>query len=1100
MSETSETAELKYKFSGSIDTSFLRSVKFIQENIRQLTSGITGVKITAEGESSVKRFKAHVKDSTKSVRELSKEMKKIDENVPKKTIKMPKPINDNPIKTPEKKTDKGISLAGDVLIGAGVIKGIQGLASFAKQSLLTTAQIKANMGQISFIFKDTANAMNDFVRNGSQALGMSEADTAKYASMYGNTLKNITASTKDNSIMTQKFLQTTALISQKSGYDIQTVAEAIKSGLLGETESIDKLGIEVKAKVLETTDAFKKMANGRSWEKLTFREQQQVIMMGILEQASKQYGDELTGGLQADINSTTASFTNASNNIKSFISAGLQPLMRVLASVGRFFQELTEMMNGMSEGSKQILTFSALGISALLGISTAIALTVKYFSFLKTTLSSLKAVSKVFSFALSGPFLVTVGLIIAGLVVLSNAFGSLSNVVNNFGKAMQATFVYIGGSIIYTIGSIINAIASLFGAINNFGKTFMSFGSSMISSASNIASSIRGTTSAVKSNIKEVTKGISASNGQRRAMDNATDSNNKNAKSADKASKANKNLKDNLQSFDEINKLQVDDIGGNVDTATPTGGAIETPDIGGGGMEIPPIDTSKFETGMDKIKEKVNNLKGIFAKVKPYITTFLTALGVVQIVKFIANLSKLAPMFKTIGTVIQAVISSVGLIIAGVVAIIGGLILFIKGIIDYLKNPVWEAFKKILIGLGLIIAGVAAVFSSIPALIAALIGSIIAFGVAVYANWEEIKEISGMALEAIKGFFVNAWNSIINAWNGTINFFDNIWKGIQNAFNNTVNWFKDIFTQALNRIKVVWSVTVTFFQNIWNGIVAIFNIVVTWFRDKFSQAWNGIKTIWSVVIEFFKGIWNGIVNTFNASIGFFKNVFSSSWNEIKSIWNVVIGYFSNIWSSIKGIFSSVSWFFRNAFGSAWNGIQNIFSGVGSFFSGIFYTIKNIFRRVGTVIGDAVGGSFRNVVNSILGFANRTINRFINGINWALGAINKIPGVNIGRLPNINVPYMAKGGVVRGATHAVIGEGKYNEAVIPLGQSPQMREMKKDIAQEVVKMLNLSGGNNNNNSEQLKFAPAEVKFNIDGNIPFGKALLKLIDDTERYCYG
>lgn len=43
---------------------------------------------------------------------------------------------------------------------------------------------------------------------------------------------------------------------------------------------------------------------------------------------------------------------------------------------------------------------------------------------------------------------------------------------------------------------------------------------------------------------------------------------------------------------------------------------------------------------------------------------------------------------------------------------------------------------------------------------------------------------------------------------------------------------------------------------------------------------------------------------------------------------------------------------------------------------------------------------------------------------------------------------ATGGIVTGPTHALIGEGQYEEAVIPLGNSPQMRNMIAQLANAV----------------------------------------------------
>lgn len=53
----------------------------------------------------------------------------------------------------------------------------------------------------------------------------------------------------------------------------------------------------------------------------------------------------------------------------------------------------------------------------------------------------------------------------------------------------------------------------------------------------------------------------------------------------------------------------------------------------------------------------------------------------------------------------------------------------------------------------------------------------------------------------------------------------------------------------------------------------------------------------------------------------------------------------------------------------------------------------------------------------------------------------------------NVPALAHGGIVSSPTVALIGEGRYREAVVPLGNSPQFKSMKDDIADDVVRKLN-----------------------------------------------
>jgi len=89
--------------------------------------------------------------------------------------------------------------------------------------------------------------------------------------------------------------------------------------------------------------------------------------------------------------------------------------------------------------------------------------------------------------------------------------------------------------------------------------------------------------------------------------------------------------------------------------------------------------------------------------------------------------------------------------------------------------------------------------------------------------------------------------------------------------------------------------------------------------------------------------------------------------------------------------------------------------------------------VGTSIGNAIGGAVKGVVNSILGFAENTINGFIRAINIAIDAINKVPGVNIGKLGLLNIPRLETGGIVpaRPGGHVIVaGEGGEDEYVVP----------------------------------------------------------------------
>lgn len=160
-----------------------------------------------------------------------------------------------------------------------------------------------------------------------------------------------------------------------------------------------------------------------------------------------------------------------------------------------------------------------------------------------------------------------------------------------------------------------------------------------------------------------------------------------------------------------------------------------------------------------------------------------------------------------------------------------------------------------------------------------------------------------------------------------------------------------------------------------------------------------------------------------------REIVESFFDFLQASFKNVVTWASNAWGRVVGVFAD-----------AWRGIQNIFSNVGSFFRGVWNTIVGVFGSIGIAIGNAIGGAVKGVVNSILGFAENTINGFIRAINTALDAINKIPGVNIGQLGLLNIPRLADGGIVPatpGGILANIGEGGEAEAVIPLSKLDKM---------------------------------------------------------------
>ena len=212
------------------------------------------------------------------------------------------------------------------------------LYQLGKYSVQTALEVQASMNQIQRLMGESSQAFLKWAENNALAFNMSKAEAIKYGSTYGNILAGFITNQDKLAGYTAKLLETSSIIAQGTGRTMTDVMERIRSGLLGNTEAIEDLGVMVQVKMIESTEAFRKFANGQSWEQLDFRTQQQIRLMAILEQATKRYGDTL----QDNVNNRIATFKalmkdsalNIGNAFLPIINA-IMPILNAFASVIR---------------------------------------------------------------------------------------------------------------------------------------------------------------------------------------------------------------------------------------------------------------------------------------------------------------------------------------------------------------------------------------------------------------------------------------------------------------------------------------------------------------------------------------------------------------------------------------------------------------------------------------------------------------------------------------------------------------------------------------------------------------------------------------------
>lgn len=159
------------------------------------------------------------------------------------------------------------------------------------------------------------------------------------------------------------------------------------------------------------------------------------------------------------------------------------------------------------------------------------------------------------------------------------------------------------------------------------------------------------------------------------------------------------------------------------------------------------------------------------------------------------------------------------------------------------------------------------------------IGVAVAAGVAIYKNWDTIKEKAIQIWGAIRDWFQKTINKIKE-------FFKGLWSGIKETFKDVGTWFKSKFTSAFNGIKESFKSAKTFFKGVWDGIKEAFGNIADWFKGKFSAAWQAVKDVFSSGGAVFEGIKDGILDglkaVINALIRGINSVITIPFNGINS--------------------------------------------------------------------------------------------------------------------------------------------------------------------------------------------------------------------------
>lgn len=337
--------------------------------------------------------------------------------------------------------------------------------------------------------------------------------------------------------------------------------------------------------------------------------------------------------------------------------------------------------------------------------------------------------------------------------------------------------------------------------------------------------------------------------------------------------------------------------------------------------------------------------------------------------------------------------------------------------------------------------------------------------------WQGLQPV----LNNIKGLFETVWTSIQSLWNEhvqpmlektgdalapVLDTVSSLWQKGSVIIADFVKILESAWTEIIHPVFAaicgIVEDVMEVFQILWENFLGpIINEVA----DSTQRLWSSyikpiidkVINIVSNLIDIIKVLWDRclapVVKFLANTLGpVFTAVFQAIWGTIEFVMNLIFDIIDVLLGVLDGVIEFIAGVFTGDWKKALSGLLNIFVALGNGIIGVLESALNFGISLINSFLTLVVGGIKGLINGIGGLIENIADmlgfKVDLGVNWNIPQISKLS------IPRIPRAALASGGVVTSPTQALIGEGKYDEAVIPLGNSPQMRDLVDEIADAV----------------------------------------------------
>jgi hypothetical protein len=227
------------------------------------------------------------------------------------------------------------------------------------------AELDGGMSSLNRTLGSSAVGYMEWANSTAKSFGISKMSAIEYGKSIAMLLGDVYKDQGQLAAATEQLMQGGAVIAAKTGKSQQEVYEELNSALMGHAAAVKSLDINIMENALVHSQAYKQIANGAPWVKLSIEQQQYIRITELNRQIQQKFGDTIGNGMDARL----MLFKGSLDDLKTSLAEAFMPILyRVLPILTTFLGWIQTAINYVAAFFQVLFGYSGIHAGATAAI------------------------------------------------------------------------------------------------------------------------------------------------------------------------------------------------------------------------------------------------------------------------------------------------------------------------------------------------------------------------------------------------------------------------------------------------------------------------------------------------------------------------------------------------------------------------------------------------------------------------------------------------------------------------------------------------------------------------------------------------------------